>query len=384
MKVILRSQELVKELGLAQGVVDRKLTIPMRGNVLLEAQGEELTVTTTDLELAFRSSCRAKVAEEGAITVPMRKLFDYVRLLPGAEMSISSVSGDAIQIACGSAKTRIAGMDANNFPSLAEVPETVARVGLVPLQTALKRTIISVAGEQSHYTLAAAQLEVRRGSLGIVSTDGHRLSLYFEHQESIDATQEVQGLIGRKAMGELLKVLEQSQDTSEDEPGAVAFAIDENNMFFHTGRRLFICRKQTGKFPDYNRVMPSDLPVKVELDSERLGGVLRRVSQFSDERSRTVKFILEDNRLEIAAEVPDFGSSEESIDVEYDGDPVDVGFNAQYILEFLSVCGSEKVVVCLKDPRSAAQFQLPGQSTEKDPGQAAGQDYRYVIMPIRV
>ena len=375
MKLTLRSQDLVRELSLAQGVVERKTTIPMLGNVLLEAKGGALELTATDLELGFRTSCTAEVEEEGSITVPMRRLFDYARLLPDADLSIVSTATDSISISCGSAKTRIAGMETRNFPKLAEVPETLAQLGAEPLLNAIKRTIISVAGEQSHYTLAGALLVIRSDSIGVVSTDGHRLSLNFEEQELAEMADEVQGLMPRKAMAELQKVLEQAESGEEKRP-TVGFAMDENNMFFQSGRRLFISRKMTGKFPDYNRVMPKDLDIALELDGEKLGAVLRRVSQFSDERSHVVKFDLEDGKLQMTAGVSQFGSSEESLLVEYEGDPLGVGFNAQYITEFLSVCGSEQVLMRLKDARSAAQFEVP--SLPK------GKDYRYVIMPIRV
>ena len=375
MKLTLRSQDLVKELSLAQGVVERKATIPMLGNVLLEAQGGVLEVTTTDLELGFRTTCEADVAQEGSTAVPMRRLFDYARLLPDADVSIATTTTDSISISCGSAKTRIAGMETRNFPKLPEVPSALATLGVEPLLGAIKRTIISVAGEQSHYTLAGALLVIRPGSIGVVSTDGHRLSLYFEDQETTKVSEEVQGLMPKKAMAELQKVLEHAEGSEEDPP-QVTFAMDENNMFFQSGTRLFISRKMTGKFPDYNRVMPKDLSVALELSAEKLGAVLRRVSQFSDERSRVVKFDLEDGKLQMTAAVSQFGSSEESLLVDYEGDPLGVGFNAQYIIEFLGVCGSEQVLMRLKDARSAAQFEVPGLSK--------GKDYRYVIMPIRV
>ena len=384
MKLTLRSHDLVRELSLAQGVVEKKSTIPALGHVLLEAQGDILQITATDLELGLRTSCPAAVTEAGAATVPMRRLHDYMRLLPDAEVSLSSTASEAINIACGSAKTRIAGMDAKNFPKLpdmpelpqlADAPESWARISAASLQAAIKRTIISVAGEQSHYTLAGALFVIRPQSVGIVSTDGHRLSLFFEDQTDTGVTEEVRGLMPRKAMGEFLKVLEQAEGT-EEEPAEVAFAATENNMFFRSGRRLFITRKMTGKFPDYERVMPQDLSITLELDGEKLGAVLRRVSQFSDERSHVVRFDLEDGKLQMTAAVSQFGSSEESLLVDYEGDPFGVGFNAQYIIDFLGVCGSEKVLMRLRDPRSAAQFEVPGLP--------AGKDFRYVIMPIRV
>lgn len=373
MRFILNSQRLFRELALAHGAVDAKTTIPMLKNVLLEAEGDQLTLTATNMDLAFRSSCEAVVEDGGSIAVPMRWLHDYVRLLPDADMAIKAVPGDAIEIKCGSARTRIPCMEAGGYPQLRSVPERFATITTNVLLTALKRTIGSVATEQSHYTLAGALLKVGGGAVGIVSTDGHRLSLYSEQHQSTDAIEEVEGLVGRKAMAELIKVLEQSLGSKQRD--GVDFSFDEKHLFFQCGPRLFFCRKMTGKFPDYKRVMPRDLDITLELDSEKLTAMLRRVMLFTDERSGAVKFDLEDDRLDMAA-TGDVSSSEESILVEYEGDPFGVGFKGQYILDFLAVCESEKVLMRLKDPRSAAQFEVPGTSAEKD--------YRYVVMPIRV
>ncbi len=375
MELKLRSRDLVQELALAQGVVETKTTIPVLSNVLLEAKHNTLAITSTDLELGFQTACPAEINSEGSITVPTKRLLDYVRLLPDAEVRISTTATNAVELSCGSAKTRIAGMERKNFPELPEAPEPLTAVPVETLANAVKRTIISVAGEQSHYTLAGALLEIRNDSVGIISTDGHRLSLYKEYRGMEGVSDKVTGLMPQKAMAELLKILGQAEG-SEDDPAMVEFAFDENNLFFRSGQRLLISRKMTGKFPDYDRVMPKDLEITLELDNDSFTRALRRVSQFSDERSHVVRFDLEDGRLQMNATVSDYGSSEEALLVEYDGDPLGVGFNAQYILEFLRVCGSEKVLLRLRDPRSAAQMEVPGTNRDKD--------YRYVIMPIRV
>jgi DNA polymerase-3 subunit beta len=375
MELKLRSRDLVQELGLAQGVVETKTTIPVLSNVLLEAKHNDLVITSTDLELGFQTSCSAEVGAEGSITVPTKRLLDYVRLLPDAEVVIATTATESVTLSCGSAQTRIAGMERRNFPELPEMPDPLTTVPVATLLAAARRTIISVAGEQSHYTLAGALLEIRHDSVGIVSTDGHRLSLYKEYRGMEGVSDKVTGLMPQKAMSELLKILGQAEG-GEDDAAMVEFAVDENNLFFRSGRRLFISRKMTGKFPDYDRVMPKDLEITLELDNESFSRVLRRVAQFSDERSHVVRFDLEDGRLQMRADVSDFGSSEESVLVDYEGDPVGVGFNAHYILEFLRVCGSEKVLLRLRDPRSAAQMEVPGMKRSKD--------YRYVIMPIRV
>ena len=375
MELTVRTVDLSRELALAQGVVEAKTTIPVLANVLLEATRDALVITSTDLELGFQTSCKAEVASTGSITVPTKRLLDYVRLLPDAELKIEAIPSEAVNLSCGSARTRIAGMERRNFPELPEVPDPLTTVPAETLANAVKRTIISVAAEQSHYTLAGALLEIRHDSVGIISTDGHRLSLYKEKLDMAGISDPVTGLMPAKAMAELLKMIGQAEG-SEDKPAMVELSVDDNNLFFRSGQRLFISRKMTGKFPQYERVMPGDLEITLELDNESLSRVLRRVSQFSDERSHVVRFDLSDGRLEMKANVSDFGSSEESLLVEYEGDSFGVGFNANYILEFLRVCGSEKVLLRLRDSRSAAQMEVPGMKREKD--------YRYVIMPIRV
>ena len=375
MKLRLQSQDLVKELSLAQGVVERKVTIPMLENVLLTAKGGALELTTTNLELGFRTSCEATVEEEGTIALPMLRLYEYVRLLPGQPMRISTTPSDAVSISSGSAKTRISGVDPRNFPKLPDMPSDLVELPARPLLEAIRRTIISVSTETSHYSLAGALLLIRPEKLGIVSTDGHRLSLYFEEQELPEVTDAIEGLVPRKAMAELQKILEDGTG-SKDEPGMVAFGMAKKNMFFRSGRRLFVVQKMTGKFPNYRRVLPKDSAITLELDNHRLAQVLRRVSQFSDQRSRAVRFELENGTLQIEAAISQFGSSKESLLVDYEGKSLGIGFNAQYIIDFLGVCGSEQVLMQLRDAKGAAQFVVPDM-----PGRT---DYRYVIMPIRV
>lgn len=375
MKLRLQSQDLVKELSLAQGVVERKVTIPMLENVLLTAKDGALELTTTNLELGFRTSCEATVEEEGTIALPMLRLYEYVRLLPGQPMRISTTPTDAVRISSGSAKTRISGVDPRNFPKLPEMPSTLVELPARPLLEAIRRTIISVSTETSHYSLAGALLLIRPDALGIVSTDGHRLSLYFEEQDLPEVTDAIEGLVPRKAMAELQKILEDGT-SSKEEPGMVAFGMAKKNMFFQSGRRLFVVQKMTGKFPNYGRVLPKDSAITLELNNHRLAQVLRRVSQFSDQRSRAVRFELENGELKIEAAISQFGSSKESLLVDYEGKSVGVGFNAQYIIDFLGVCGSEQVLMQLRDAKGAAQFVVPDMPKRTD--------YRYVIMPIRV
>lgn len=377
MELTVRTQDFARELALAQGVVEKKSTIPVLANVLLEAKEGGLVLTCTDLEISIRSVCSAEIKRDGSTTLPMRRLLDYVRLLPDAELSLSVASDEATVLTCGRATTRISGIDPKNFPPLPDMPEPLTRLPAAALAEAIHKTIISVASEESHYTLGAAQMVLEGKSLTIVSTDGHRLSLFTASQKLEGLEEKVEGLLPKKTMAELGRLLGGSDPESEDEQvGSIEFALDDKHMFFRLGPRLFVSRLKTGKFPDYTRVLPKDLDISLELSTEQTTAVLRRVSQFADERSHPVRLDLEDGKLQFKATRSDAGTSEESLLVDYDGGPFGVGFNALYILEFLGVCGSDKVLLRLKDPRTAAQMEVPG--LEK------GKDYRYVLMPIRV
>ena len=388
MELTVRVQALVGELQLADGIIDRDQ--PRSDLVHLEVVGDSLQFTSRGNSLWLQTSCPVEVVSGGAIAVPMRRLLAYLQLLPGdAELKIASTESDMAEVTLVRAKTRIPGLAGESFdikldsgsehPGSESLPEPKLELPASLLLEALDRTMISVADEQSHYTIEGAQLIVQRDKIGMVSTDGHRLSLFLR-DASLGAVQDdVQCLIGRKAMAELKRVLEQCEG-SEDEPAQVEFAMDETQIYFRTPRRFLVSQKLGGRFPDYNRVMPKDFNATLDLDKETLAPVLRRVSLFSERRSHGVRFDIEDGVMKMQAQVfgddADMLHSEESVPVEYVGDPIRVGFNARYILEFLQICTSDTFRLQIGDPRSAALMEIP----EMEPGT----DYRYVLMPIRV
>lgn len=390
MELTVRVQALVAELQLADGIIDRDQ--PRSDLVHLEVVGDSLQFTSRGKSLWLRTSCPVEVASGGAIAVPMRRLLAYLQLLPGdAELRISATEKDMAEVTLVRAKTRIPGLAGESFdtklesdpasehPGSESLPEPKLDLPAKLLLEALNRTMISVADEQSHYTIEGAQLILQRDKMGMVSTDGHRLSLFLQ-EASLGAVQEdVQCLIGRKAMTELKRLLEQCED-SEDEPARVEFALDETQIYFRTPRRFLVSQRLGGRFPDYNRVMPKDFNATLELEKEQLAPVLRRVSLFSERRSHGVRFDIEDGAMKMQAQVfgddADMLHSEESVPVDYSGDPIRVGFNARYILDFLQICTSDTFRLRIGDPRSAALMEIPGGEP--------GTDYRYVLMPIRV
>ena len=373
MKLTVRSRDLVRELSLAQGIVEAKTTIPVLGNVLLTAKGDSLQLQCTDLELSIRTSCQATVEEPGSTLIPIRRLFEYARLLPDADLTITVDGSEPVDLECGRAKTRIAAMpDRGVFPELAEVPPATLSIPARVLTLGIQRAIVSVAESTVQYAITAAQFIVRRDAVGFVSTDGHRLTLHVEKREVEGIDDEIVSLMTRKAMSELAKITSDSEGSPEN----VEFATDEKNLFFRYGKRLLVARKVDGKFPDYKRVLPKDLEISLVLEKDSLTALLRRVKQFASEKGRMVRLDLETGTLKFSASSFQYGTSEESLPVDYEGESFGVGFNADYIIDFLQVCGGDEVLLRIKDPRSAAQFELPGTDDDKD--------YRYVIMPVRV
>ncbi len=370
MEITVRTADLVKELALGQGVVEKKTTIPVLSNVLLEAADGKLSFTATDLELGIHTSCAATVAKPGSTTLPAKKLLDFVRLLPEAELSIKIGENHSATIVCGRSRTRLAGMSRENFPELPKMPATVTKIPAKQLVNAITKTIFAVASEESRYTLIGCLLVLREESFLTVATDGHRLAYVstISHLEGVSG--EIRGLIPKKAMAELVKLASEGGESME-----IEFATDENHLFFRCGSRLLITRKLTGQFPDYERVLPKEKHTILTLNRDEAMAAIRRVSQFADDRSRAVRFELTDGELKLAASGSDAGESEESIPVEYTGKKIKVGFNAHYMLDFLNVAETDSIELQFKDEESAGQMELSGEQ---------GYDYRYVVMPMRI
>ncbi len=284
MEFTVSKADLVRELSLSQGVVEKKTTIPILSNVLLEASGDRLTLTATDLELGVRCSCAARVKKEGAGTVPARKLLEYVRLLPEGDVQMKFLENHWVSITCGRSKTRIAGMSRDSFPELPRMPDPIAEIPVKALASLIARTSFAISMEESRFTLSGALLILRPDSMTMVATDGHRLAYVQTPGDNTGVGQQFRALVPKKAMGELVKLAEDAQPEAK-----AAFAGDENHLFFKVGERLLITRKLTGNFPDYERVLPKDHTLVVRLQKEEIRAAIERVAQFADERSRAIR-----------------------------------------------------------------------------------------------
>ena len=308
--------------------------------------------------------------KSGAGTIPARRLLDYVRLLPEGDVQIKIQENHWASLVCGRSRTRIAGMSRDSFPELPQMPAVLAEIPIGVLASMISRTIFSISSEESRFTLNGALLVLRKGGLTMVATDGHRLAMIESTGDLAGISGAYRALLPRKAMGELQKL------ASDSDPAAIVkFSGDDNHLFFQLGDRLLLSRKLTGNFPDYERVLPKDQPNSVTLQREEFRAAIERVAQFSDERSRAIRVRAGDGEVKIHSSVSETGESEESIPVAYQGSAVEIGFNAQYMLEFLRAIQDDQVSFLFKDPHSAGELRPGGEKAET---------YRYVIMPMRI
>ena len=371
MEITLSKFELLKELTATQGVVERKTTIPILSNYLFEAAGDTLSLTATDLDLSLRTSCAAKVKKEGSCTVPARKLYDYVKLLPDGDISIKLLENHWIQIRCGRSNTKMVGMARANFPTLPVFPTAgVISIPAKVLRAMIGRTIFAIANEESRYTLNGALMVLKPESITMVATDGHRLAHVERPGEKFEGISgELKTLVPKKAMNEL-RILLDATDAEH-----IEFAKDESTLFFRIGQRLLTSRQLTGQFPNYEAVLPKDNNKSITVRSADFSAAIQRVAQFADERSGAIKMRLEKNELKISLSSTETGESEDSLETTYDGDLVTMGFNSAYLLDFLKAAGADQVRLEFKDSQSAGQLR---------PEESEDYKYRYIVMPMRI
>ncbi|HEU4890927.1 MAG TPA: DNA polymerase III subunit beta [Vicinamibacterales bacterium] len=373
MELVVRKTDLLRELQLFQGIVERKNTIPILANVLIEAEGDEVKLLATDLEVGLRSKCTASVAKGGSLTLPAKKLFEIIKALPETDVRIEEDKG-GVKVAADRFDSRMQTLPREDFPTLPDA--TGGYSAMLPreaLRQMIAKTQFAITGEDTRYFLNGALFILRPDSMSLVSTDGHRLALINAPREKAAgkgkaAEEEVRRILPRKTLLELGRLLAEGD-------GEIRYEAGENHLFFDICGRLLISRMIDGQFPAFERVIPKSNDKRIEFDRDRLTNAVKRVALLSNERSRAVKFQIESGKVEIASSSPEFGEAKEVLMVDYSGPPVTICFNAQYILDFLGVADTDGVSLDFKDEMSQAVMK---------PLNAEGYDYTYVIMPMRV
>jgi len=371
MELVVRKADLLRELQLFQGIVERKNTIPILANVLIEADGEQVKLLATDLEVGLRSRCAASIAKGGSLTLPAKKLYEVIKALPETDIRIEEHK-NGVKVAADRFDSRMQTLPREDFPSLPDSSGTfTATLPRDVLKQMVSKTQFAITGEDTRYFLNGALFIQRDDAMSLVSTDGHRLALITVNRDGGKGSKggdEERVILPRKTLLELGRLLAEGE-------GDIQYERGENHLFFEVGGRLLISRMIDGQFPAFERVIPKSNDKRVEFDRDRLTSAVKRVALLSNERSRAVKFQIESGKVEIASSSPEFGEAKEVLMVDYGGTPVTICFNAQYVLDFLGVADTDGVSLEFKDEMSQAVMK---------PLNAEGYDYTYVIMPMRV
>jgi DNA polymerase-3 subunit beta len=369
MELVVRKFDLLKELQLFQGIVERKNTIPILANVLFEAKGDTVRLAATDLEVGLRAECKASIGKAGALTLPAKKLFEIVKELPDTDIRIEEEKNGTVKVAADRFEGRMQTMPKDDFPTL---PDLAAGEGVGINRRLLREMVVktqfAITGEDTRYFLNGALFVVRYDAMTLVATDGHRLAIVTAPREGDPKVEETRTILPKKTLSELGRLL---ADGDEE----IRFARSDSHIFFRIDGRLLVSRMIDGQFPAYERVIPKNNDKRVEFERDRFQSAIRRVALLSNERSRAVKFSIESGRVEIASHTPELGEAREQIPVEYGGPAMAISFNAQYVLEFLNAVETDVIAVEFKDDVSQTVMRPVGATTY---------DYTYVVMPMRV
>ncbi len=369
MEFTIAREELLQGLYLTQGIVERRTTIPILANVLLESTADGISIAATDQEVGVRRTCEAKVKRKGALTAGARKLYEIVRECPEGTIVVRSLENNWIEVVAGKSLFKIVGLDPKEFPAMpsatSERERQTINVPSAMLREMIERTGFAVSSDETRLNLSGIFFErPEKGKLRMVATDGHRLSMI---TRAVEGASGAGVIIPRKGVAEISKVIE-----TGDEP--VTISVQGGVAHAARGRVELSMRLVEGEFPDYNQVVPQKSERRMLVGVEPLLAALRRVSIVSSERTRGVKLQLDAGKLEVSSINPDVGEASEEVAVDYDATPFSIGFNAKYMMDVLAVLSpSAQVEVGFNDEVSPAVIRCEGEP-----------DFLYVVMPMRL
>ncbi|MGR3290660.1 MAG: DNA polymerase III subunit beta, partial [Paracoccaceae bacterium] len=371
MKINIERGTLLKALGQAQSVVERRNTIPILANVLIEAEGSEVSFRATDLDIEVVDKADAQVERAGATTVSAVTLHEIVRKLPDGALVMLADDGASgrLIIEAGRSKFSLATLPREDFPIMASAEyDTNFSIAAPALRRLFDKSKFAISTEETRYYLNGVYMHVATGSKGqvlrCVATDGHRLArIDTPLPDGADGMAGV--IVPRKTVGELRKLL-------DDDDMAIAVSVSETKVRFATPNITLTSKVIDGTFPDYTRVIPQGNTRRMEVDAAEFARAVDRVATVSSERSRAVKLSLDEDRLILSVNAPDSGAAEEELGVAYSDEHLEIGFNAKYLLEIASQVDRENAVFL---------FNSSGDPTlmrEGDDDSAI-----YVVMPMR-
>ncbi len=371
MELTVRKEDMTRGLAKSQSVVERRTSMPILSNVLLEAEGERLTVAATDLETSFQGECSARVSKPGKVTVPARKLYEIVKELPADEIYLKEKENNFLHISAGRASFDLVGLSAEDFPNLPKVGG-IPQLGLggEVLAEMIEKTIFSISQEDTRFNLAGLYVQKRKSDdaeyLRFVSTDGHRLSLVDRTLEGLEELALDGGvIIPRKGVAEMRKMAEDAED--------IKLGLNQSYATVSQDSSKLILRMQEGSFPDYEVVIPKVTKKHAVVNRHAFSDVLRRVAILATDRFQGVKMDFKEGLLEVISQNPDLGEAREALEVDYDGDPLSMGFNARYFMDLCAAMRSEEISLGFVDEQHPCLIK----------GEA-DQGFLSVIMPMRL
>ena len=368
MKFTTEKNEIVEALQIGASIAERRQTIPILANLKIVARDGKIEITATDLEIQIKTLTEVKkVVEEGEITVSARKMSELCRSLPDNEALEFDLNNGKLTVSSKNFHADFATISALDFPELESKEETNSlSISSSALQRLLNKTAFCMASQDVRYYLNGLLVEYKGGEVNAVATDGHRLALA---TSPLDKTITIDGerqILPRKAVLELSKILRQENEDIKITFGNSSLSIQDENLDFST-------KLIDGKFPDYEKVLPSGDPNSLEVSKESLQSALSRASVLSNEKYRGVRFALDKNTLKLTANNPEKESAEELLDVNYNGNPMEIGFNIGYLLDVLGTIETDNVELNFYGEESSCLIREPGNLAEV-----------YVIMPMRL
>ncbi|MFP6872169.1 MAG: DNA polymerase III subunit beta [Verrucomicrobiales bacterium] len=363
MKFTITKEDFLEGLQQVQHVVSSRTTLPILSNVLLEAEGNSLRLTTTDLDVGVTGSVKAKVQQSGSTTLPARRLAGIVRELPVNEVSVEVDSKHASSIRSGPSFFKILGLAKDEFPPLATFDDANEyKISQSVLKDGLRMTSYAISTDETRYVLNGIFCSFKGGALTLVATDGRRLAMV-ENDIEFPESRETEVIVPTKAVNELQRLL--------TDKGDVKIFISESQIAFELNDNLLVSKLIEGNYPNYRQVIPEETKERIVLERETFLSTVNRISLLANEKSNSVKCIFGDNKIDVTANSPEVGEASESMDVAYKGPQFSIAFNPDFLMAPLRNLDTDEVYLDLIDEMSPGVLKTEG-------------SFLYVLMPMRV
>jgi len=367
MNIDIEKKELLNLIGKTQNIVEKRNTMPVLVNILLDADLNKLKVFATDLEVSLTDEVEVKINQPGKVAVSARNLFEIIKRLSDGPINLTKKENNWLQIKQGKYLSKIVGVSADDYPVFPTYsPQAFNKIGASTFLEMIDKTIFSVSSDETRYHLNGVFFEISQDGLKMVATDGHRMSLINKQISQLSSSIQQGVIIPRKGLHEIKKILESFQNDVE-------IAIEGSQFILKAGSTILMIRLIEGKYPNYQQFIPTKLPLKMSLPRQTFLQSLERVALLANQKSKAVQFSFSQGKVEISSSNPELGDAKEEMEIDYKGQDIKIGFNARYITDVLVSMKQDIVDIELNDQLSPGLLRPHGD-----------QQYTCVIMPMRI